>query len=145
VIVPASELATLRGAVTMVDGGFDPIHPGHVEYFRSAAALGLPVLCNVTGDHYVSRKHPPLLPGPERVRVLDAIRYLDYVHLSDGTTEAVLRLVAPRFYAKGADWRGRLPGGELAACAELGIDIVYLDTVTHSSTELLRRIREPVA
>lgn len=138
-IVTTDRLADYRQGVAMVDGGFDPIHGGHIAYFREAASLGLPVLCNLSSDEYVSRKHAPLLPQGERATVLDAIRYIDMVHLSQTTTEEVLGLLAPRFYVKGADWRDRLPSGELEVCAREGIEVVYLDTVLNSSTEILRR------
>lgn len=131
------ELARHRGAVTMVDGGFDPLHAGHIAYFRAAAELGLPVLCNVSGDEWVGRKHPPLMPQAERGAIIDAIRWIDLVHLSDAPTASVLAALEPRFYAKGADWRGRLPADETALCAERGIEIVYLDTVLNSSTAIL--------
>ena len=66
-IVATDELHQHRGAVTMVDGGFDPLHPGHIAYFRAAEALGLPVLCNISADEWVARKHRPLLdPGRAR-------------------------------------------------------------------------------
>ena len=138
-IVRTEDLEGYRGAVTMVDGAFDPIHPGHVAYVEAAAALGLPVLCNVSPDEYVARKHRPLLAQAQRAAVLDAIRSIDYTHLSQTNTNDVLRLLAPRYYAKGEDWRGRLPEDEVATCAELGVEIVYLDTVTASSTALLER------
>ena len=137
-IVPTQRLPELRGTVAMVDGGFDPLHGGHVAYFRAAAELGAPVLCNVSGDHYVSRKHTPLLPEQERAELIAAIRYVDHVHVSHTTTEAVLELLEPRFYVKGADWRGRLPPEQERICAERGIEIVYLDTVLNSSSRLLR-------
>lgn len=130
----------------MVDGGFDPIHPGHVEYFRQAAELGLPVLCNVSSDEWVGRKHVPLLSQAERAAVIDAIRYVDLTHLSRTPTVEVLRRLAPRFYVKGADWKGRLPPHEQEACAEVGTDIRYLDTVMNSSSgilaEYLKRVEE---
>lgn len=138
-IVTTAELGDHRRSVTMVDGGFDPLHPGHIAYFEAAAGLGLPVLCNVAPDDWIARKHPPLLPQADRAALVDAIRFVDYTHLTAGTTEAVLRALVPRYYAKGADWRGRLPAAELAACNDLGIDVVYLDTVLDSSTDLLRR------
>lgn len=121
----------------MVDGGFDPLHAGHVEYMRAAAELGAPVLCNVSSDDWVGRKHAPLLPQDERVKVIDAIRYIDYTHASSVSTVAVLRILRPRFYVKGADWSGRLPDDEVAACEELGIEPVFLDTVRNSSTRIL--------
>jgi D-beta-D-heptose 7-phosphate kinase/D-beta-D-heptose 1-phosphate adenosyltransferase len=142
VIVPTERLHELRGAVAMVDGGFDPLHAGHVAYFREASLLGLPVLCNVAPDEWVARKHPPLLAQAERAAVIDALRDVAYTHLAPGSTREVLELLAPRYYVKGGDWRGRLPAEELEACAHAGIEVVLLDTVTNSSTALLERWRE---
>jgi cytidyltransferase-like protein len=139
VIVDGERLAELAGSVTMVDGGFDPLHPGHIGYFRAAAALGRPVLCNVAPDRWVARKHPPLLAQRERCELIDAIRYVDYTHAAHGTTAGVLAAVRPHAYAKGADWRGNLPAEELELCARLGIEVVFLDTVVDSSTDILRR------
>jgi cytidyltransferase-like protein len=138
VIVASSELYTLRGMVTMVDGGFDPLHAGHVDLFECAAGYGLPVLCNVSGDDYVKTKHPPLLPAHQRVRIIDAIRFIDYVHLSSDSTASVIELVAPRRFVKGADWKGRLPEDETSTCRRVGTDIVFADTVSDSSTRILR-------
>jgi cytidyltransferase-like protein len=139
VIIATDDLARYRGEVTLVDGAFDPLHPGHIAYFEAAAALGLPVLCNVSSDDYVSQKHPPLLTQEERGTIIDALRPISYTHLSRSSTNDVLRRLAPRRYAKGADWRGKLPEEELATCAELGIEVVYLDTVFDSSTAVLAR------
>lgn len=138
-IVATDRLAELHGRVTMVDGGFDPLHPGHVAYFRGAAELGLPVLCNVSGDDWVGRKHAPLLSQQDRIRLIDAFRDVDYVHPSSSTTAEVLELARPRFFAKGGDWRDRLPADELAACELAGIEVVFLDTVLDSSTAILER------
>lgn len=138
-ILTTEQLAEHRGAVAMVDGGFDPLHAGHIGYFRAAASLGVPVLCNLASDRYVARKHPPLLTQDERSVVIDAIRWIDYVHCSETTTEDVLRTLGPRYYVKGADWRDRLPEEQLEICARAGTEIVYLDTVTHSSTAILAR------
>lgn len=141
-IVPTSELSRLAGQVAMVSGGFDPLHAGHVAYFEAAAQLGVPLLCNVSGDEWVSRKHAPLLVQHERVQVIDAIRYVDYVHAEETTTMDVLRELRPRYFAKGADWRDRLPEDERAVCAAAGVEIVFLDTVIDSSTDVLRRFLE---
>jgi cytidyltransferase-like protein len=137
VIIAFGDLPRHRGAVAMVDGAFDPLHAGHIEYFRQAAALGAPVLCNVAPDTYVRTKHAPLLPGPERAAIIDAIRYIDFTHLSDTDTETVLRQLRPRYYVKGKDWEGRLPDEQLAICRDHGIGVVYLDTVRDSSSRIL--------
>jgi glycerol-3-phosphate cytidylyltransferase-like family protein len=138
-MIATEDLRRHHGGVTMVDGGFDPLHHGHIAYFEAAAGLGLPVLCNVAADEWVAEKHPPLLDQVERGAVIDAIRFVAYTHLSALPTVEVLRLLGPRYYAKGADWRGRLPEDELAACAAAGTEVVYLDTVVDSSTAILER------
>ena len=141
-IVPTEELDGLAGTVTMVSGGFDPLHPGHLAYFRAAAALGAPLLVNVSHDEWVGRKHVPLLTQAERIQVIDALEMVEYVHAEQGPTFEVLRALRPRYFAKGADWEGRLPPEELEACSEVGTEIVFLDTVVDSSTEVLRRFKE---
>jgi hypothetical protein len=53
----------------------------------------------------------------------------------------VLRELQPRYYVKGVDWSGRLPPEEARVCAQHGVEVVFLDTVTASSTEILERHR----
>ena len=137
------QLAGYRGTVAMVDGAFDPLHRGHIEYFRAARELGLPVLCNVASDRYVRTKHRPLLPEDQRAAIIDAIRYIDYVHIYQIDTETVLRHLRPRYYVKGSDWRERgLPPEQAVICREHGTEIVYLDTVLDSSSRLLKEYCE---
>jgi cytidyltransferase-like protein len=122
----------------MVDGGFDPLHQGHIEYFRAAHALGLPVLCNVASDRYVSHKHTPFLPEAQRAAIIDSIRYISLTHINERTTADVLRQLQPKYYVKGNDWKGRLPAEETEVCQAHGIEIIYLDTVQDSSTRILQ-------
>ena len=141
-IVAFDDLQQYRGRVAMVDGAFDPVHRGHIEYFRAAAELGLPLLCNIASDRYVSSKHPPLLPEDQRAAVVDAIRYITYTHINRFDTETILRELRPRYYVKGKDWEGRLPNDQVAICGECGIEVVYLDTVLDSSSRLLKQYFE---
>lgn len=146
-IVETDKLAELAGVVALVDGGFDPLHSGHIAYIEAAAALGAPVLCNISPDAWVERKHPVLLPQKDRGVVIDALRSVTYTHLSSTSTAAVLELARPRMYVKGADWRGNLPREEVELCEQFGIEIVYLDTILDSSTALVNRwyAQRPVA
>lgn len=139
-IISTSELSSLAGQVTMVDGSFDPLHEGHVAYFKAASKLGIPVLCNIAADAWTSSKHPVLLSQSQRAEVIDAVRYIDYVHLSNSTTLDVLTLLKPKIYAKGKDWleRGGIPVAERLACEKNHIEVQYLDTVLNSSSQLLR-------
>jgi cytidyltransferase-like protein len=137
-ILEFEQLKEYRGRVAMVDGAFDPLHRGHVEYFRAATEqLGVPLLCNVASDSYVRTKHPPLLPEDQRAAVVDAIRYISYTHVNRFDTETILRELRPRYYVKGRDWEGRLPPDQVVICRECDIEVVYLDTVLDSSSRLL--------
>jgi cytidyltransferase-like protein len=143
VIVQFDELNQYRGRVAMVDGAFDPLHRGHIEYFRAAAErLDVPLLCNVASDRYVSTKHPPLLPEDQRAAVVDAIRYVTYTYINQFDTETILRELRPRYYVKGKDWEGRLPPDQVVICRDVGIEVVYLDTVVDSSSRLLKQYCE---
>jgi len=133
------QLPQYRQQLAMVDGSFDPIHDGHIGYFKAASELGVPLLCNVAPDSWTATKHPVFLEQEQRGIVLDAIRYISFVHLANIATVEVLRLLQPMFYIKGNDWvvRGGVPNAEAAVCAEFGIEVVYLPTVTNSSSKIL--------
>ena len=144
-ILDFDELPRHAGRVAMVDGAFDPLHAGHIEYFKAAAELAVPLLCNVSCDRYVASKHPPLLPEDQRAQVVDAIRYIAYTHINRFDTETILARLRPRYYVKGADWKDHLPPRQVEICAREGIEIVYLDTVRDSSSRILRRFASSTA
>ena len=140
-IVTFDQLKDYRKKVAMVDGAFDPLHRGHIEYFRAAAEqLDVPLLCNVASDRYVWTKHPPLLPEEQRAAIVDAIRFINYTHINQFDTETILRELQPKYYVKGKDWDGRLPAEQVKICREHGIEVVYLDTVFDSSTRILNDV-----
>jgi cytidyltransferase-like protein len=141
VIVTFDQRKDNRKKVAMVDGAFDPLHRGHIEYFRAAAEqLDVPLLCNVASDRYVWTKHPPLLPEEQRAAIVDAIRFISYTHINQFDTETILRELQPKYYVKGKDWDGRLPAEQVKICREHGIEVVYLDTVFDSSTRILNDV-----
>jgi cytidyltransferase-like protein len=138
-ILSFEELGEYAGRVAMVDGAFDPLHRGHIEYFRAAAArLEVPLLCNVASDLYVRTKHVPLLDEDQRAAVVDAIRYITFTHVNRFDTETILRQLKPRYYVKGKDWEGRLPPDQVTICRAHDIEVVYLDTILDSSSRILR-------
>ena len=137
-IIGYKDLKNYRRQVAMVDGAFDPLHHGHIEYFTRAREVAGPLLCNIAPDSYTAAKHPPLLPAPQRARVIDALKPIDFVHVSPVDTETVLRDLQPTHYIKGKDWEGKLPPEQVRICEKEGIEIVFLDTVRDSSTQLLK-------
>lgn len=139
-IVDAHVLPTITGKTTMVAGGFDPLHEGHIAYFQAAAQLGLPVLVSVDNDMYITRKHPLVLSHEQRGHILNELRSITYVYLNPGSTADALRNVKPKVFVKGVDWKNGLPQEEVDVCKELGIEIQFVDTIRNSSTQLIRRL-----
>lgn len=146
-ILSNKDLDSFELDVVMVDGSFDPIHDGHIEYFRQASMLGLPVLCNVAPDVWTEKKHRVLLPVPQRAVVLDAIRYISFVFAEEISTAESLRRIRPKIYAKGGDWlmRGGVPAEEIEVCELHKIEVVYLDTKLNSSSDLLTKFTDETA
>ena len=145
-ILEFDQLKDYRGKVAMVDGAFDPLHHGHIQYFRLAAEqLDVPLLCNVASDRYVRTKRQPLLREDQRAVVVDAIRYISYTCINRFDTETILRELRPKYYVKGKDWEGRLPPEQVRICAEHGITIVYLDAVLDSSSRILKEYFEQLS
>ena len=143
-LLTTDQLPQYRQQLAMVDGSFDPIHDGHIGYFKAASELGAPLLCNVAPDSWTASKHAVLLSQQQRGVVLDAIRHIDYVHLAAVPTVEVLKLLQPKMYIKGNDWieRGGIPQVEAEVCSKYGIEVVYLQTVTNSSSQILARWSE---
>ncbi len=57
--------------VVLVTGGFDPLHAGHIAYFKAARQLGDKLVVGVNSDAWLTRKKVvPLCMG--------AIVYLSY-------------------------------------------------------------------
>jgi cytidyltransferase-like protein len=120
--------------VVAVSGGFDPIHIGHVHLFRDARKLGDRLVVILNNDHWLRKKKGfVFMPEAERKELLEGIRYVDEVVITDHTYDdedrsvcRALRAVHPDIFANGGD---RKPEGdpvpEVALCEELGIKMVY--------------------
>lgn len=130
--------------MTLVDGSFDPIHPGHLSYFHKARSFGYPLVCNVCPDSYTQTKHPILLPAKQRAQVLDSLTLVNHVHVSEVPTEIVLRELQPAIYAKGDGWRGKLPLAQMFACDENETRVEFTGPSEGSSTQMLRQFQSDV-
>lgn len=133
--------------LVMVSGGFDPLHPGHVEYFLAAKnsarrAFYPRLLVAVDSDEYVATKHPVMIPAQERAKMLKALRMVDRVEVSQKMDVCdILRSHKPRHYCVGPD-HADLSFPEKEVCAELGIELTVLDYRREwSSTELISRVQ----
>lgn len=66
--------------IVVVSGGFDPIHSGHIDYFKSAKEYGDRLIVALNSDHWLEKKKGKFfMPFPERYEIVSAINYVDEV------------------------------------------------------------------
>lgn len=132
--------------VVMTNGCFDLLHPGHVSYLESAAALGDALIVAVNDDASVSR-----LKGPDRpvnalgarMEVLAGLRSVAYVvSFSEDTPARLIEAVSPDVLVKGGDYVVSQIAGHEHVLATGG-EVIILDFLEgHSTTATLSRINE---
>lgn len=70
--------------VVLVTGGFDPLHSGHIAYFKAAKKLGDKLVVGVNSDAWLTRKKGrPFMPGGERVSIIQNLSMVDHCILFD--------------------------------------------------------------
>ena len=58
--------------VVLVTGGFDPLHSGHIEYFKAAKQLGYLLIVGVNSDDWLIRKKGrAFMPVSERKAIIE--------------------------------------------------------------------------
>ena len=66
--------------VVLVTGGFDPLHSGHIEYFKAAKELGDHLVVGVNSDDWLIRKKGrPFMPFDERCAIIKELECVDEV------------------------------------------------------------------
>ena len=126
-----------------VSGYFDPLHVGHIEYFKLAKALGDKLIVILNNDKQcILKKGEYFMSQEQRRTILEAIKYVDDVYMSIDNDETVcksLQVVHPDIFAKGGDrYEYEIP--ETDICKKLGIKIVDgLGKKIQSSSELVEK------
>ena len=132
--------------IVLTNGVFDLLHVGHVRCLEDARARGDYLVVAVNDDKSVEAvkgKGHPIVPAAERMEMLAALWFVDYVtSFSEGTADGILDRFRPDVYAKGTDYNTRtLP--EKATVKELGIKPAFVgDKKAHSTSKLIQRIRK---
>jgi cytidyltransferase-like protein len=64
----------------VVSGGFDPIHSGHIAYFKSAKSYGDKLIVALNSDNWLEKKKGKFfMPLHERKSIIESIKYVDEV------------------------------------------------------------------
>jgi len=67
--------------IAILTGGFDPITPGHIKYFRESSRWVDDVIVFVNSDEWLIRKKgKAFMPQYDRTEILRGIKYISQVH-----------------------------------------------------------------
>ena len=149
---PVEDLVSLRAhldaargrgqRIVLTNGIFDLLHVGHLRYLRAARSLGDVLVVGVNADSTVRKPGRPLVTAMERAELVAALDPVDYVAIfEEPTADALLRVVRPDVYAKGADYSTEtLP--EAVTAREVGARVEFIPLVpSHSTSALAARLR----
>jgi len=66
--------------VVLVTGGFDPLHSGHIAYFKAAKTLGDILIVGLNSDEWLERKKGrAFMPWNERLCIINNLSVVDEV------------------------------------------------------------------
>ncbi|MGN8048787.1 D-glycero-beta-D-manno-heptose 1-phosphate adenylyltransferase [Curtobacterium sp. 22159] len=135
--------------VVFTNGCFDVVHRGHTTYLRQARDLGDLLVVALNDDDSVRRlKGPerPINPAEDRAGVLAALACVDLVTVfATDTPIPLIERLRPEVYVKGGDYSPEMLR-ETEVVRGYGGEVVMVDYVPeHSTTEVVRRIREAAA
>ena len=83
--------------IVLVTGGFDPVHSGHIAYFKAARELGDKLYVGLNSDAWLRRKKgSAFMPWSERAAVVAAMHVVDRIiefDDADGSSCAAIEAV----------------------------------------------------
>jgi cytidyltransferase-like protein len=75
--------------IVLVSGGFDPLHSGHIAYFKEAKTLGDYLIVGLNSDAWLTRKKGrPFMPSEERHGIVTELDVVDEVYAFDEYDDA---------------------------------------------------------
>ena len=70
--------------IVLVTGGFDPVHSGHIAYFKAAKTLGDMLIVGLNSDDWLVRKKgAAFMPWNERLCIINNLSMVDEVYTFD--------------------------------------------------------------
>lgn len=100
--------------IVLVTGGFDPLHSGHIEYFKAAKELGDHLVVGVNSDQWLTRKKGrPFMSFDERCAIIKELSVVDevigFVDQDNTANHAIMQVVSTKssesklIFANGGD------------------------------------------
>lgn len=139
----AEETPKKKPVRVYVDIVGDLFHAGHVEFFKKAKSYGDYLIVGVLADDVVEEyKRTPVLTLHERVRVIEACKYVDEVIVAPPLrlTEEMIDQYQIDYVVHGDDFNKDLLQDQYGVALKLGIFRTVPYTPGVSTSDLIRRI-----
>ena len=92
--------------VVIVTGGFDPLHSGHIAYFKEAKKLGDHLVVGLNSDDWLTRKKGrPFMPFEERAAIIKELEVVDEVIGFNDSDDSACSVIGQVLATKGSSWR----------------------------------------
>ena len=130
--------------IIFTNGCFDLVHAGHISSFRQARRFGDVLFLGVNSDDSVRRlkgENRPIIAQENRITLLSAISYIDYIVLFDeDTPEELIQAIKPDVLVKGKDWAGKPVAGDQFVRSRGG-QVCFIDLEGElSTTNIIQKI-----
>ena len=136
--------------IVVVSGGFDPIHSGHIAYFKEAKELGMYLIVGVNSDEWLMRKKGYVfMPIEEREEIIKSIKYVNGVNRFNDDDDSSIDLLNKVKYWYPSDEIIFANGGDRneSNCRELSVsDVKFVYGVggtdkKNSSSKIVEKVR----
>jgi D-glycero-beta-D-manno-heptose 1-phosphate adenylyltransferase len=132
--------------IVFANGCFELLHVGHVRFLYGAKALGDVLVVAVNTDasmRIIKPDRRPVNKDYERMELIAAFECVDFVvPLKEQNPERLIKLYRPDIHTKGTDYTlERIPERHVVESYGGRVALVG-DPKTHSTTEMLRAMRE---
>ena len=92
--------------VVLVTGGFDPLHSGHIEYFKAARQLGDHLVVGINSDEWLARKKgKPFMPLAERAAIIKELACVDEVIAFNDDDDTACLAIGYVLQTKASKWK----------------------------------------
>ena len=92
--------------VVIVTGGFDPLHSGHIAYFKAARELGDHLVVGVNSDEWLTRKKGrPFMPFEERCAIIKELECVDEVIGFNDDDDSACAAIYTVLATRGSSWK----------------------------------------
>ena len=95
--------------IVFTNGCFDILHAGHIKLLKKAKELGDVLIVGINRDKSIKKikgKSRPIMDEKQRIEIISAIEFVDYVvPFGDTTPEKLIKIIKPDIIVKGGDYK----------------------------------------